>query len=81
MINIFAVVLYIVGAICIIGGVVAGLAALSQNGAQTIGMMVGGLVIGIIYIIIGKVTKEAAFMLADVADCLTDQNSRNERKS
>lgn len=37
-------------------------------------------IVGFIYIVIGKVSREAAFMIADVADALTDQNSRYEKQ-
>ena len=38
-----------------------------------------GLIGGLIYIVLGKVTKEAALMLADMADSITDLNSRYEQ--
>ncbi len=79
LINLFAILLYLVAVIFIVGGLFAGLAAMSQQGAQGIGLMIGGFILGVIYYVIGRVTKEAAFMLADVADCLTDQNSRCEK--
>jgi hypothetical protein len=80
IVSLFAVILYVVGTLFIIGGLFGGLVALAQDAGRGIGLMIVGAVVGIIYIILGKVSKEAAFMLADVADSLTDLNSRNEQQ-
>ncbi|MEY4568285.1 MAG: hypothetical protein RLY14_3255 [Planctomycetota bacterium] len=37
------------------------------------------IIIGIIYIVLGKVLKEALLMLADIADSVTDMNTRNDQ--
>lgn len=77
-IGIIALLLYIFGLIAIIGGVLLGLAAMQSGDQSGIIAIFLGPIVGIIYIIIGKVLKEASLMLADIADSITDLNSRYE---
>ncbi len=77
-VGVIALLFYIIGAICILVGISAGI---SQQGIGS-GMfaLFAGVLIGIIYIVIGKVIKEASLMLADIADSITDLNSRNDQQ-
>lgn len=81
LINFFAI------SLCILGGIFLSIGVLGLVGQllglwQSFGLLPGlGLVVaGVIYIITGKVFKEAAVMLADMVDSLTDLNSRYEQQ-
>jgi hypothetical protein len=80
LIGIFALLLYILGAVCILGGIIGGLGAMAKQGASGLVVIVVGFIAGAIYIIMGKVVREASSMLADIADSVTDLNSRYEQQ-
>ena len=44
-----------------------------------IGLLIGGLIGGLIYIVIGKVLKETSLMLADIADTLLNHHSQGRK--
>lgn len=72
---------YVLGTICIIAGLAAAVTQMGKAGSNIIeaaGAAVIGLITGLIYIVIGKVLKEASLMLADIADTLLDQHSRQQ---
>jgi hypothetical protein len=76
LIRIIAVLFYVLGALAILGG----LAGMANQGSSGILALFGGIVSGIICIVIGRVTQEAASMLADIADSITDLNCRYEQR-
>ena len=49
---------------------------MTQNFFQGVGVLIGALLAGAFFIIIGKVAKETSSMLADVADSIMDLNCR-----
>jgi hypothetical protein len=81
LVRIIAVLFYILGALMVLGALVAGLAAMAREGFAGVLVLFGGIILGLVYIVIGRVTQEAAFMLADIADSMTDLNSRYEAQS
>ena len=74
--NIFVIFFYIIGGFSIISGISAGVFAMTQNFFQGVGVLIGALLAGAFFIIIGKVAKETSSMLADVADSIMDLNCR-----
>lgn len=80
LVNTFAILLYIFGALFIVAGFIIGFSLIAREGAAALAAMFGGVIAGLIYIIIGRVSKEASFMFADLADSITDLNSRYEQQ-
>ncbi len=75
--------LLILGASSIFGGLLFGIIIANQRGDLTIPSltaMVCGVFFGLVCINIGKVVRETFFMLADVADSITDLNCRYEQQ-
>ena len=66
----------VVGILSIIVGGFIGFGIL--GGGMNLGALIGGLVLGLVYIVLGKLILEGAPMLADIADSITDLNSRYE---
>jgi hypothetical protein len=80
-VGVIALLFYIIGAICILGGIIGMFAGMSQQGlGPGVIALFLGILIGLIYIVIGKLIKEASLMLADIADSITDVNSRYEQQ-
>jgi ABC-type Fe3+ transport system permease subunit len=79
LIEVFVILIFVAGGILIAVGLLAGFSMIVHEDEQGIFVILGGCFGGVICIIIGKVLKEAAFMLADVADSITDLNSRYEQ--
>ena len=78
VVNIIALLMYVLGAIMVIMPLVTlfySQVSLPGGNAAT---AVFAMAIGVVVIILGKVLREASLMLADVADSITDLNSRNE---
>ena len=80
LVSTFAVLFYIFGALLIVAGLIIGFSLIAREGAAALAAMFGGVIAGLICIIIGRVSKEASFMLADLADSITDLNSRHEQQ-
>ena len=74
--HIAALVFNVVGILVIIVGAFIGFGLL--GGGMNLGALIGGLILGLFYIVLGKLILEGAPMLADVADSITDLNSRYE---
>ena len=75
--------LFILGASSIFAGLLFGSIILTQNSGSSIVALltvVCGVFFGLVCINIGKVVREMFFMLADVADSITDLNSRYEQQ-
>jgi hypothetical protein len=77
VVNIIALLLYTVGALFIVGGFLVGFGLV--GGSLNLAVFIGGMTIGLFYIVMGKVLREVSLMLADVADSITDLNSRYEQ--
>ncbi len=77
VVNIIALLLYVVGALFIIGAVLVGFGVLG-DGMNPVAF-ISGMVLGLFYFVIGKVLREVSLMIADVADSITDLNSRYEQ--
>ena len=77
IIQIFSILIIGSGILCIIGGCV-GFLIFVMNGDVTkaIVILAGGMLTGIIYITLGRLLKELASVLADIADSVTEMNSR-----
>lgn len=70
----------ILGALTIIGGLLTGVIQATHHYYWTaIGYGLAALLVGAAYIVIGMALKQSAFILADVADSLTDFYSRHEQ--
>lgn len=76
VVNIIALLLYAIGVLLLLAGVLAGFGVL--GGGTNVGALIAGIVLGLFYVILGKIIREVSLMLADVADSITDLNSRNE---
>ena len=81
LIMIFTYLLYILAGIIAFFGLILGLVAMFNQGFfPGLGLILGAVVTAAIYFVIGKVFKEAASMLADVVDSITDFYSRYEQQ-
>jgi hypothetical protein len=76
VVNIIALLLYTVGILLLLAGVVVGFGVGGAD--KNFGAFIAGIVLGLFYVILGKIIREVSLMLADVADSITDLNSRNE---
>lgn len=80
LVGIFVFLIYIFAAICILGGLVSFVVTIAKDHLDEMGPGIsigfGGIMAGLIYIVMGKVLKETALMLADIADTLLDHHSR-----
>ena len=76
VVNIIALLLYAVGILLLLAGVLTGFGVV--GGGTNVAALIGGIVLGLFYVILGKIIREVSLMLADVADSITDLNSRNE---
>jgi hypothetical protein len=79
LVRIIAILFYLVGGIILLRALVTGLAAMPREGSTGILVLLTGAVFGLFSIAIGRVTQEAASMLADIADSITDYNSRSDQ--
>lgn len=77
-VGVIAVLFYIAGVLNFLGGVFFGMDALQKQGPAGIGAILIGLLVGVICLVVGMIIKEAAPMLADVADSVTDILSKHE---
>ena len=77
IIQIFSWLIIGFGILWIISGCIAFLIFIIKgDGVPAIMSLVGGVLIGIIYITLGRLLKELASVLADIADSVTEMNSR-----
>jgi hypothetical protein len=76
VVNIIALLLYAVGILLLLAGVLVGFGV--GGAGKNFGALIAGIVLGLFYVILGKIVREVSLMLADVADSITDLNSRNE---
>lgn len=77
IIQIFSWLIIGFGILCIISSCIAFLIFIIKgDGVPAIMSLVGGVLIGIIYITLGRLLKELASVLADIADSVTEMNSR-----
>jgi hypothetical protein len=65
---------YILGAISILGGLIATFSGYGGGGMA----LILGVIFGMIYFVFGAIIKEVSIMLADIADSVTDLNCRYE---
>ena len=72
--NIFAIISYVIGGFTILS--FTGVLTAKGLTLEGIVLSIATILVGIIFIIIGKVAKETSSMLADVADSIMDLNSR-----
>ncbi len=71
---------YIGGVLVIVGGIVAAIITLQQEAISGIVALFAAVLVGLFYIVLGKILKEAAYILADIADSVTDLNSRYDQQ-
>jgi len=81
VVNIIARLFYAFGGLIIVAAIIQALIVLLKGGGMgPVGIPVTlfAVVFGLFYIVLGKVIREVSLMLADVADSITDLNSRYE---
>jgi hypothetical protein len=81
LVRIIAILFYLLGGLIFLGALITGSAAMARQGFGGVLVILAGGVFGLFYIVIGRVTQEAASMLADIADSITDYNSRDDQPS
>jgi hypothetical protein len=82
VVNIITLLFYAFGALVIVGAIVQAIIVLGQGkgmGPVGIPITIFAIAFGLFYIVLGKVIREVSLMLADVADSITDLNSRYEQ--
>jgi uncharacterized protein involved in cysteine biosynthesis len=79
LVNITCLLLYILGALAIAGGIL-NMFTSSVDGLEKLVPTFTGLLSGIFIIIFAAASKEASFMLADIADSIADLNYRYDQK-
>ena len=77
-VRLITIIFYVIGALRIFDSFVDFLTVEPSSFLKAIISLLIALIIGIMYIVIGKVAKEAMMMLADIADSITDINSRHD---
>jgi hypothetical protein len=76
IVNVVNLLLYALGGIAFAGAIVFGFGLGRADSNPP--MLFVGMAMGIFYVVLGKVFREVSLMLADVADSITDLNSRYE---
>ncbi len=76
VIGIIAILMYVLGGIVVLFGLIGGIGMMTQQFLPGVMTLFISILIGVIYVVIGKIVKEAALMLADIADSITEANSR-----
>jgi hypothetical protein len=81
VVNIITLLFYVFGALLITAAILQAIVVLSKGGGMGpvgIPITIFAIAFGLFGIVLGKVVREISLMLADVADSITDLNSRNE---
>lgn len=76
LVGVLATLINVLGILCLVLGPIIGIVSLFKDGAAGLVIIFGGIVYGLILILSGKLLKETSFMLADIADSITDLNCR-----
>ncbi len=79
-VNVITLLLYTIGAMCLLGAAIVWVSIMTKQleGSHASAIVVG-LLLGVFYLVLGKVFREVSLMLVDVADSITDLNSRYEQ--
>ena len=78
IIGLITVLGYILAGLYALGALIGGLTSMSQSFFAGLGIIVVGGVAAAIIFLGAKFLKEAALILADIGDSITDTNARNE---
>lgn len=76
LVGVLATLIHVLGILYLVFGPISGIAILFKEGAVGLGFIVVSIVVGLLLILSGKLFKETSFMLADIADSITDLNCR-----
>jgi hypothetical protein len=76
MVNVVTLLIYALGGIAFAAAIACALGADSNSSLKPIALV--AVLVGVVCMLLGKVFREVSLMLADVADSITDLNSRYE---
>jgi hypothetical protein len=77
IIGIIAILGYILAALSALGSLISGLGAMGDSFVAGLGILIGGLVTAALIFLGARFWKEAAMILADIGDSITENNSRD----
>lgn len=77
IIGIIALFGYILAGLNAVGALISGLMAMRDSILVGLGILIVGLVISALIFLLARFWKEAALILADIGDSVTDTNSRS----
>ena len=77
IIGIIALLGYILAGLSALGALISGLRAMGDSFIGGFGILIGGLVTAALIFLGARFWKEAAMILADIGDSITETNSRN----
>jgi hypothetical protein len=77
LVRIIAICFYIAAVLMLLGTIFSGLNSIEDSTA--VFMLAVRIVLSVVCAAVGKLTQEAASMVADIADSITDLNSRYEQ--
>ena len=78
MISIIALLGYIFAAFSALGTLISGFGAMKDSFFGGVGILIGGFIIAALIFFITRFWKEAALILVDIGDSITDANSRTQ---
>ena len=78
MIGIIALLGYILAAFSALGSLISGFGAMRASFLGGLGMLIAGLIIAALIFFITRFWKEAALILVDMGDSITETNSRTQ---
>ena len=79
IIGIIAILGYLFAALNGLGALIAGFSTMGDSFIGGVGIIIGGALIAGLIFLGARFWKEAALILADIGDSITDTNSRNQQ--
>jgi hypothetical protein len=79
IIGIITILGYLFAGLCLLGSLIAGVSAIDDSFVAGVGIIIGGAIYSGLIFLGAKFGKEAAMILADIGDSITDANSRVAR--
>jgi len=79
IIGVIAILGYVLSAISALGALISGIGTMGQSFLGGVGVLVAGLVVSGLIFLLARFWKEAALILADIGDSITETNSKTQQ--
>ena len=76
IIGVIALLGYVLAGISALGALISGLGTMGQSFLGGLGMLIAGLVVSGLIFLLARFWKEAALILADIGDSITETNAK-----